>query len=327
LAHAGVLDVLDEEGIPIDYIAGCSSGAIIAASYACGTLRNLKRELVDTLSRKELFSMLGPSENTSGFFTLDKARERLKRYVQGNLEDVKPQLAFVTVDVETGEQIAISMGDMLNAIIASCSLPGLFETIKWGNRNLVDGGLLNIVPSDVVRTMGADIVIAVDIAASRYVFAESTLKIIEWLIRFIKFTDFPYSVGKRIVNWLKAFLIKGNYFQFYSQSDFIDESEKLPSIIHVMAKVIEISRWRQQHVIPFESLSDFILEPKVKHFERTDFSLMRQSYLEGRRAAKAAVPQIVKMIEDIKLGKRVPLPGNYTRDTLMGDLNSGFQKL
>ncbi len=171
----------------------------------------------------------------------------------------------------------------------------------------MDGGLLNIVPADVVRSMGADIVISVDIAASKYIFSENTLRIIQWLIWLIKASGLPYTLVKKLINDVRSLLISGNFIQIYSQSDFLDESEKMPNILHVMTQIIQISKGREKKTIPFEKLSDIIIMPKVKHFGRTEFSLMRKSYLEGRRAAKAAIPHVLKLLEDIKTGRRAPL--------------------
>ena len=101
IAHAAVFDVLDEHGIQIDYVAACSSGTIIAAAYACGTLSKFKRDSA-LFTKRELLSWFKNSDEGSGLFSLEKLDERLKEYTHGlNMEDVKPQLAFVSVDLET----------------------------------------------------------------------------------------------------------------------------------------------------------------------------------------------------------------------------------
>src|SRR3989344_1873893 len=204
IAHAGVLDVLTENNIPVDYIASCSSAAIIAAAYATGTLPELKHEIFTRLKQKDFLNLISPSDNSSGLFSLNPARERLSKYTKGlNIEHVRPHLAFATVDLNTGEEVPISMGDMLNGIVASCSVPGLFEPIKWGNKTLADGGLVNLVPAEMVKSMGADIVISVDIAATKYMFTEKSLKIFKNLVFLIQTSKIPYNYLKKLFTYVK----------------------------------------------------------------------------------------------------------------------------
>lgn len=311
MAHAGVLEVLHEQGIPIDYIAACSSGTIIAAAYACGTLKDFKADFIDTLTRTQFLGFIKGSESGAGLFSLDKARAHIIKYTKGlNIEDVKPQLGFVTVDLHTGQEEVISMGDIAKGVVASCSVPGLFEPVVWGNKMLADGGLVNIVPADVVKRMGADVVISVDIAASRYIFTDREINILKGLGWFFRTVGFPLWFIKKLIHFLRRWLPIGNFMQIYSQSDVLNKSEEMPDLLKIMSKVVEISlrRKNQGDVQNFLAFTDVLIEPPIKHHGRTEFSNLRAAYLEGRKTTLNAVPQILKLMQDYETGKLTPRP-------------------
>ena len=303
IAHAGVLDVLTENGIPVDYIAACSSGTFIAAAYACGTLPSLKKYIFEDLTHRELLGLFRASSDGSGILSLDALDQKLLVFTKGlNMEDVRPHLAFVAVDLNNGEQVAISMGDMIRAIKASCSVPGLFEPVKWGHKRLADGGLVNIVPADVVKEMGADIVISVDIAASRYVFSPRSLQLFRNLLRIVNGTTAPFTYARKVLK-LVGRALRTTTVEFYSQSDVLDQAEESYGVLKVIGQVLEISARRLESTITFEDVSDIIIEPKVKHFGRTDFKSLLATYQESRRATISVLPKIKKLLEGSQAGK------------------------
>jgi NTE family protein len=164
LAHIGVLEVLEREGITVDVIAGTSAGAGVGALYAQGTPATQIKELALNTSWKRLVSLVDLTLPRSGF--IEGARvKNLLRSIIGDIEfsDLKIPMACVATDIKSGEEVVINNGSVLEGVRASISVPVIFTTVKWQDRYLVDGGLVNPVPVSTVREMGADFVIAVNV--------------------------------------------------------------------------------------------------------------------------------------------------------------------
>ncbi len=161
LAHIGVLSVLEERGIPIDYIAGTSVGSVVGALYAAGVpLRDI-RLASEKVRWHHLLRLTVPRE---GVVAARGLEDYLDRLIGGRtFEQLAIPFAAVCVDVITGDVVVLREGRVADAVRASCAIPGIFSPVRRDGRLLVDGGLLNNLPSDVVRAMGADVVLAVDV--------------------------------------------------------------------------------------------------------------------------------------------------------------------
>jgi NTE family protein len=164
IAHLGVLRVLDEEKIPIDYLAGTSAGAMLAASYATGhTISEIEAQARATRFRdfgQWKLSWMGLASN-----------QRLEHYPRKFLgvttfEQLRIPLAIAATDLATGEAVYFTKGPMGPALRASCAYPGMFMPVEHDGRLLVDGFLAAPVPVDAVKQMGADVVIAVFLEAA-----------------------------------------------------------------------------------------------------------------------------------------------------------------
>jgi NTE family protein len=166
-AHVGVLDVLCREGIPIDMIAGTSAGAVMGAIYASGQEAAKMVELAIEASSKKLTLFIDPSLPTTGFLKGKKIQELLSGYLGGDISfsDLKIPFACVATDINTGEEVVMNTGSVLDALRATISIPGIFTVCKREERYLVDGGLTTPVPVNVVKRMGADFIIAVNVNA------------------------------------------------------------------------------------------------------------------------------------------------------------------
>ncbi len=165
LAHVGVLQVLLKEGIPVDMIAGTSAGAIVGAAYAWS--QDTDRMMRDALDAnwKKMAPLIDPSLPRSGFLKGKKIRDLIATYIGGDIgfKELKIPFACVATDIDTGEEVVIDSGSVLDALRATISIPGIFTVVKHGERYVVDGGLTTPVPVDVVRRMGADFIIAVNV--------------------------------------------------------------------------------------------------------------------------------------------------------------------
>ena len=164
-AHIGVLEILQEEGIPLDMIAGTSAGGVVGAIYAQGKDATLIRNMFVGLDWKKLVALADLTLPKSGFIRGKKIRDFLELILGGDIRfsDLKIPLACVATDITTGEEVVIDQGSVLEALRASISIPGIFAVVKWKGRYLVDGGLVNPVPVSVLRRAGVDCTIAVNV--------------------------------------------------------------------------------------------------------------------------------------------------------------------
>jgi len=164
-AHIGVLEILEKEGVPIDMIAGTSAGAVIGALYAQGKDINVIKSMVQELSWKRLASMIDLTLPKSGLIRGNKIKSTLKSIMGKDIKfsELKIPLACVATDVMSGEEVVINEGSVLDGVSASICIPGIFTVAKWHGRYLIDGGLVNPAPVSVLKKMGADISIAVNV--------------------------------------------------------------------------------------------------------------------------------------------------------------------
>jgi NTE family protein len=194
-AHIGVLKVLEEQKIPVDYIAGTSMGAIVGALYASGLSAEELEKVLTSIDWKDVLS--GESERRD----IDYRRKREDYEIlsglslgikdgkivmpRGLVKDQKVNVLFETLmlhtsdiddfdklpipyravaaDLETGEMVVLKSGSLADAARASMSVPGAFPPIELNGRILIDGGIVRNLPVDIVRDMGADIIICVDV--------------------------------------------------------------------------------------------------------------------------------------------------------------------
>jgi NTE family protein len=161
LAHIGVLKALTEADIRIDCVAGTSAGSIIGALYCAGYSW---REIKETATTINWIKLITPTVPIRGLAKTDKLEKLLEKLLKKkSFSDLSIPFRAVAVDIGSGEEVALQKGSVAKAVRASCSIPGIFEPTELNGRLLVDGGLMNNVPADTVRDMGAGIVIAVDL--------------------------------------------------------------------------------------------------------------------------------------------------------------------
>jgi len=163
-AHAGVLKVLEEHQIPIDIIVGASMGAMVGGVYAAGiSVKRIEEEWLKTDLVRVAKSFM-PTFSLRGWSSGNEVRRILQEVVgDKRIEELPLKFAAIAADIETGEEVVIQEGPLVEAIRASSSIPGLFVPVEHKGRFLVDGGLVNPLPVDVARHLGAEIVIAVDV--------------------------------------------------------------------------------------------------------------------------------------------------------------------
>ena len=164
LTHIGVLKAIEEKGIQIDYISGSSIGALIGAVYAIGMpVEEIERIALQT-NWKLMAKIFSPTLSLSSLVNANYLSEFLSTWF-GNktFNDLKIPFSAITTDIQTGKMVVIEKGDLLSAIRASISIPIIFSPVTLGKYKLVDGGLVNPTPVDIVKKKGMDKVIAVNL--------------------------------------------------------------------------------------------------------------------------------------------------------------------
>jgi NTE family protein len=161
-AHIGVIQVLEEAGIRPDLVVGTSAGSLVAALYAHGKTGTELASMALTMDEGAITDWAFPSRGMI-------RGEALARYVREQtggqlIEQMKMPLGIVATDLDSGAGVLFRRGDTGTAVRASSSVPAVFQPVKIGDREFVDGGLVSPVPVRFAREMGAEMVIAVDIS-------------------------------------------------------------------------------------------------------------------------------------------------------------------
>jgi NTE family protein len=218
LAHVGVLQVLEENGIEIHAIAGSSMGSYVGALWAAGfsgsELVKLAEEMHD---RRQLWKLADPIfPPTAGLFRGLKAKTHLERSL-GDLrfEDLERQLLVITADLDTKERIVLRSGKISDAVHASCAMPGIIAPVTLNGRRCVDGGVVDPIPVGALHKFSeVDKVIAVSVIPT---FEE----VDAGLYRTLDEPPLPKSFTRRCLSSINRnvnFLAKGNIVDTFRQS-------------------------------------------------------------------------------------------------------------
>ncbi|WP_428423538.1 patatin-like phospholipase family protein [Methylibium sp.] len=163
-AHIGVIQVLEEQGIRPDLVVGTSAGSLVAAMWASGKSGVELGSLADSMDESALTDWMYPGR---GVLRGEGLARYVRQHTEGRqIEAMKIPLGIVATDLGSGEAILFRRGDPGVAVRASSAVPALFEPVRIGTREYVDGGLVAPVPVQFARQMGAELVIAVDISAA-----------------------------------------------------------------------------------------------------------------------------------------------------------------
>ena len=166
LSHVGVLKALEREGIEVDVVAGASMGGLIGAAYAAGfPVRAIEREVLGLSRRSQLLRLADWMPTLQALLS----GKRFEAYLNGvmgpdlTFVDLQRPLALAASDLRTGREVVLTTGSVVTAMRATMSIPGVFAPVELDGYRLADGGILNNVPADLARALGADVVLAVDV--------------------------------------------------------------------------------------------------------------------------------------------------------------------
>ena len=247
-AHIGVIQALEKLGIKIDIVAGCSIGAYVGAAYSSGKLEPLKEWAV-SLSEWQVLSLMGVGIRRGGIASGQKVFDKLRdNFCAETYEDMQKRFAVVATDLYSGREVMFSNGPIADSIQASCAIPALFSPVAHGDRWLVDGAVVNPVPVNLCRQLGADFVIAVNLNADfRPQQLEKTAEEHEEIQR--KTDDF-FSKSQNIVR------------QWFSP-DTKPNKVAPPGILSVMSSSLEILQARVTRSRLAGDPPDILIEPPL----------------------------------------------------------------
>lgn len=165
LAHVGVISVLDDAGFPVDVVAGTSMGALVAGAYADGWTSRRMRDYALNLSLKTGSNYTSYRLLRLALFDSPLSSQKTEDFIRANFKakrfhELKRPFACVSMDLHSGEAIIFRHGDLAAAIRASMNLPGIFSPVEYRHRYLVDGGVVDYIPIDAARLLGAQWVLA-----------------------------------------------------------------------------------------------------------------------------------------------------------------------
>lgn len=163
-ALIGVIRAFEEENIKFDYVAGTSIGSIVGAMFSYGMNSHQMEEIVSNIKVKNI--------RTSKIPLVPSSTDALQKIIVDtvgdiDIEDLKLPFCAVAVDMLSGNEVDIVKGNLTKALAGSCAVPTVFSAVEFEDKLLFDGGLQNTIPADVLRKMGCDAVISVDINSTR----------------------------------------------------------------------------------------------------------------------------------------------------------------
>jgi NTE family protein len=290
LAHLGVLKVLDEAGIPVDLVAGCSQGSIVAVGYAAGLSVNDMIAIARDLGAKRNFLFASdPTFFTKpGILSGQRFLAMMRPYLKGKetFEQLLLPCKTVATDIQTGERVAIGSGRLETAFRASSSVPMVMAPLRDGERVLVDGGVVDPVPAGIAIEMGADITVAVNVVPPMKRGVETALSY--WYRRLNTFNPLSY---------------------------FSTDAQDMPSLFDIVMNSMQILQYELGN---FKAIAaDVLINPDLSDFTWIEYYRADELIARGAEAAERALPAIKKAIESkITPIQQAAPTGRSTGDTV-----------
>ncbi|HOM98496.1 MAG TPA: patatin-like phospholipase family protein [Acetomicrobium sp.] len=263
-AHIGILRALADRNIHPDIVCGCSMGALVGGFYAALKLDELE-EASYSLSKMGMLRMMGRLIFRGGFFD-NKGIMQWIRDVLGDvkIEELPVKFGAVSVDLSTGMEIWMTSGDLVEAIMASISAPGMLMPFQKDGLLLGDGALANPVPVSLCRALGADIVIAVDLNGER--------------------------VGRYFgPHWGLPKTNEANSLE--------EDGEKMPHFLEILAVSSQIIQTRLTRHRLAADPPDVLISPRVRNIRMLEFDKASVAIAEGRKAAERSMHTIEELLE------------------------------
>lgn len=297
IAHIGVFKAIKEKNLEISEISGSSMGAFVGAYYAKHKDISGLETIAVKLDFNELIKLIDPN-----FLLLwkglvsGKKVEQFLEMVIGNIDfkDLKIPLSVVATDIKTGKAVVINKGSVLKAIRASLSIPTIFTPIEYQGKFLIDGGVTNPVPVDILEKKGCDVIIASNVITRPSLFHSEPLS--ETKEKETK----NLSLDKLNTNISKSINENNNVLENIKKSidDILnnqnkagldkDTSQNTPSIFETLLSAIDIMEYRAS--VLSAKRADIVIAPDLRHIASMDF-------LKAKEAVEQGYKEAIKIIE------------------------------
>jgi NTE family protein len=281
-AHIGAIRALEERGIKPDIVCGTSVGALVGAAYAAGELDRLE-EWVTSLAWTTVVRLMdltwrGGLIRGTRLFTLFGTM-----LADREIDDLPIPFGAIATELHSGRELWLRHGKLLEAVRASCAMPGLLTPVLRDGAVLVDGGLVNPVPVSMCRALGADLVVAVDLSWGKlgpYRRSEE---------RDVVPRDDPSWMDKLAPKWVQR---KKKDPSIVAQ----EEEPSIPSIFNVFLTSLDIVEMRVARSRLAGEPADVLITPLLPDFATMDFHRAKEAIEEGRAAVERMGPLLKQVL-------------------------------
>lgn len=300
-AHVGIIEALERAQIPIDFIVGCSVGAYIGAVYASGGIDSLKKFLL-RMDGKKIFSYVDVAFSRSGILNGTKrVNELFSMHTNAKtFEDLSIPVVMVATDLERGEKVILNSGNIIDALMATMSYPGLFAPVKRNGCWLVDGGLVDPVPVGVARAMGAEIVIAVDLNAksvSRNCRSLDTDRNNETQALPVESLEVEQNTNNAMIRKIFGYYGTLENSIRHKNVSFRSNGSMAPDIIETITTSIEIMEERITRINLAVDRPDILIQPRLRDLKMMNFDQVGHAIEEGYISAQEKVHDILALLQ------------------------------
>ncbi len=274
-AHIGAIRALEERGIKPDLVCGTSIGALVGAAYAAGDLDRLEQWVGGlawtTVVRLMDLTWRGGLIRGQRLFTLFRTM-----FEERNIDDLPIPFGAVATELYSGRELWLRHGNLMDAVRASCAMPGLFTPVVRDNVLVVDGGLVNPVPVSMCRALGAELVIAIDLSWGKLG----------------AYRERGRAVAPREVPGWLARLRPG----WAEKKGAVEETPAIPSIFEVFATSLDVVEIRVARSRLSGDPADVLITPLLPDFATMDYHRAKEAIEEGRIAVERMAPLLEQVI-------------------------------
>jgi len=271
LAHIGVISVLEEYHVPIDIIIGVSMGSIVGGYYAYGYSIDEMLSKARDFSLKSLIDFNNPKD---GLLSGEEEEAIFRHDLDDvQMESLKIPLVILSTNIDTGEIFTFNTGPLTVAMRSSSAIPGVFNPVYYNGYTLVDGGVLNDIPIDIAKDMGADVIIVSNVSALE-------------------------TLGKSLIAQ-KIYQFALNYISANKEKLIFKDKLSNNSMRSILYKTLILIEQNQKIDIKQKiSRADFIIEPVHNEIKPFDFYKVDEGYDLGREATLLVIDNIVQKINN-----------------------------
>jgi len=296
-AHIGVIEALEEAGITLDFIAGCSIGSYVGALHACGCLQKLK-SFVLRMDGRKVFSYFDVVIPRAGLLDGSrKLRELFSMHTSvTRFAELDIPVAMVATDLESGDKVVLKSGDLLDALRATMSFPGLFAPARVKGRWLVDGGLVDPVPVGVARAAAADVVVAVDLNST--ILPRRRKDSSELAEEEKNGWDAP--AGGHRNEWLDkvaAYYESAEANVRKKVGEMLKADSSVPDLVETVMTSVGIMQERITRINLAVEPPDLLVQPRLGALKMMDFDQVEHSIEEGYLSMKEKIDDLRRLLD------------------------------